>query len=300
MTAAPIRPAQITAAKLRPRRSVLYMPGANERAMEKARGLDCDAIIFDLEDAVSVQAKDDARASVCAMIAAGGYGHRELVVRVNGLDTRWGAADVAAVAQLPIDGLLFPKVESVRQLEAIEKITSDRGASSLPLWLMIETPLGVLSAAEVAAASSRLSALVMGTSDLVKELRATHIESRSNLSYALQHCVLAARSVGLDVLDGVHLDFRNLESFQDSCEQGRAMGFDGRTLIHPTQIDIANQVFGYSAEAIEDARAVIEVWQVAQQAGKGVAELNGRLIENLHAAEAERVLAFAEAIAGRD
>lgn len=300
MTGEPTTRAPIADGKLRPRRSVLYMPGANERAMEKAKSLDCDAIIFDLEDAVSVQAKEDARASVCAMIAAGGYGYRELVVRVNGLDTRWGAADVAAVAQLPIDGLLFPKVESVSQVKAIEKITSETGAGSLPLWLMIETPLGVLNAAEVAASSRRLSALVMGTSDLVKELRASHIESRSNLSYALQHCVLAARSVGLDVLDGVHLDFRNLESFLSSCEQGRAMGFDGRTLIHPSQIEIANRVFGYTAEAIEDARAVIDVWQGAQAAGKGVAELNGRLIENLHAAEAERVLAFAEAIASRN
>lgn len=276
------------------------MPGANERAMEKARGLDCDAIIFDLEDAVSVQAKEAARAAVCAMIAAGGYGHRELVVRVNGLDTQWGAADVAAVAQLPIDGLLFPKVESVQQLRAIEAITVETGAHTLPLWLMIETPRGVWNVAEVAAASGRLSALVMGTSDLVKELRATHIESRNNLAYALQRCVLAGRMAGVDVLDGVHLDFRNLESFQTSCEQGRAMGFDGRTLIHPTQIDIANRVFGYSQAAIADARAVLEVWQAAQKAGKGVAELDGRLIENLHAAEAERVLAFAEAMAGRD
>jgi citrate lyase subunit beta/citryl-CoA lyase len=283
----------------RPRRSVLYMPGVNERAMEKARALDCDAIIFDLEDAVAADAKADARERVRAAVSAGGYGYRELIVRVNGLDTPWGADDLAMAAALPIDAILFPKVESAAQVAEIEKAVELSGSRSLPLWLMIETPRGVLDVREVAAASPRVACLVMGTSDLVKELRATHVQARDNLAYALQHCVMAARSIGLDVLDGVHLDFRNADSFRAVCEQGRAMGFDGKTLIHPTQIDIANQVFGFDDDAVADARAVLAAWEAATAAGKGVAELDGRLIENLHAAEAERVLAFARALAER-
>jgi len=275
------------------------MPGANNRAMEKAKSLDCDSIIFDLEDAVAADAKALAREGVAEVVKAGGYGHRELIVRVNGLDTPWGRDDIERVARLPLAGLLFPKVESAAQVLEIEAAVSEAGGSALPLWLMIETPLAILDVREVATASSRIACLVMGTSDLVKELRATHIESRQNLAYALQHCVLVARAAGLDILDGVHLDFRNLDSFRGACEQGRSMGFDGKTLIHPTQVDIANACFGFSAEAVAEARAVLEVWQAAQAAGKGVAELDGRLIENLHAAEAERVIAFADALAAR-
>lgn len=284
---------------LKPRRSVLYMPGANERAMEKARSLDCDGIIFDLEDAVAADAKSEARRSVERMVSQGGYGHRELVVRVNGLDTPWGPDDVAMAARLPVHALLFPKVERAAQVEHIEAAVDAAGGGGMPLWLMIETPLGVLDAREVVAASHRIQVLVMGTSDLVKELRAVHIDSRSNLTLALQRCLLVARAAGLDILDGVHLDFRDLVSFESVCRQGRAMGFDGKTLIHPTQIDLANEVFGFSSEAIADARAVLEVWQAAQAAGKGVAELEGRLIENLHAAEAERIIAFAAALEAR-
>lgn len=275
------------------------MPGANERAMEKARTLDCDAIIFDLEDAVAADAKASARDKVRAMVAGGGYGHRELIVRVNGLDTPWGRDDLAMAAVLPVDALLFPKVESAAQVAEIETAADLAGGRSLPLWLMIETPRGVLDVRDVGSASDRVAALVMGTSDLVKELRATHTPDRDNLAYALQHCVLAARSLGLDVLDGVHLDFRDLDSFRMLCEQGRAMGFDGKTLIHPTQIDIANQIFGYDDASVADAQAVLAAWESAQAAGKGVAELDGRLIENLHAAEAQRVLAFAQALAAR-
>jgi citrate lyase subunit beta/citryl-CoA lyase len=276
------------------------MPGANERAMEKARTLDCDGIIFDLEDAVAAGAKAEARESVRRMLSEGGYGHRELVVRVNGLDTPWGLDDLAVAARLPVDALLLPKVESAAQVREIEAALDDAGGGELPLWLMIETPLGVLDVREVAAASSRIRVLVMGTSDLVKELRASHIESRQNLTLALQHCLLVARAADLDILDGVHLDFRNLESFRETCLQGRSMGFDGKTLIHPTQIELANEVFGFSSEALAEARAVLEVWEAAKAAGKGVAELDGRLIENLHAAEAERVMAFAAALAERN
>jgi citrate lyase subunit beta/citryl-CoA lyase len=282
-----------------PRRSVLYMPGANQRAMDKARSLPCDGIIFDLEDAVAESAKADARQAVAGMVEAGGYGYRELVVRVNGLDTPWGAEDVAVAARLPISALLFPKVESEGQLREIETAVDDAGGRALPLWLMIETPRGVLDVRAVAASSPRVRCLVMGTSDLVKELRARHTPNRENLSFALQRCVLAARSLGIEVLDGVHLDFRNLESFERVCEQGRDMGFDGKTLIHPSQIELANSVFGYSDEDVADARAVMTAWEAAQAQGKGVAELDGRLIENLHAAEAERVLAFAAALAER-
>jgi len=286
--------------QFRPRRSVLYMPGANARALDKARTLDCDTIIFDLEDAVAVDAKEAAREQVSAAIAEAGYGHRELVVRVNGLDTDWGAADVGAFATAGVDALLFPKVESAAQVQNIVSAVDAAGASDLPIWLMIETPTGVLDVREMALGSPRVRCLVMGTSDLVKELRARHTESRGNIGYALQHCVLVARLAGLDILDGVHLDFRNLESLQSACEQGRNIGFDGKTLIHPSQIDIANKVFGYGSDDVDHAQAVIGVWREAQDQGKGVAVLDGQLIENLHVAEAERVLAFAESLAGRD
>ncbi|MFP6836556.1 MAG: CoA ester lyase [Pseudomonadales bacterium] len=284
----------------RPRRSVLYMPGANVRALEKARALDCDSVIFDLEDAVAVDAKQSARRRVVEAVEQGGYGHREVVVRVNGLNTAWGAEDVDAFAGLGVDALLFPKVESPGQVSDIVAAVDAAGGGDVPLWLMIETPLGVLDVRAVAMSSSRVHCLVMGTSDLVKELRSRHTESRSNLDYALQHCVMVARSTGLDILDGVHLDFRNLDSFRLACEQGRDIGFDGKTLIHPSQIDIANQAYGYGADEAEHARAVIGVWRDAQAQAKGVAVLDGQLIENLHVAEAERVLAFSEWLTGRD
>ncbi|MCZ6642577.1 MAG: CoA ester lyase [Gammaproteobacteria bacterium] len=286
--------------KVTPRRSVLYMPGANTRALEKARSLACDGIIFDLEDAVAPASKIAARENVCRAVEEGGYGYRELVVRVNGLDSLWGADDVAAIASLSVNALLFPKIESLGQIKTILQAVDGAGGSHLPVWLMVETPRGILNIEALAGGSDRIQALVMGTSDLVKELRARHTESRNNLAYALQRCVLAARGIGLDILDGVHLDFRNLESFEVVCEQGLAMGFDGKTLIHPTQIEIANRVFGVASEDVDQARVVLNVWQVAQEAGRGVAELDGRLIENLHAADAERILEFAEALAGRD
>ncbi|MCZ6711920.1 MAG: CoA ester lyase [Gammaproteobacteria bacterium] len=284
----------------RPRRSVLYMPGANARALEKAKALECDAVIFDLEDAVAVDAKQTARRQVVEALEQGGYGRRELVVRVNGLNTQWGAADVDAIARLGVDALLFPKVESAVQVNDIVAALDTAGGGEVPLWLMIETPLGVLDVRAVAMSSSRVQCLVMGTSDLVKELRSRHTESRSNLDYALQHCVMVARSADLDILDGVHLDFRNLDSFRVACAQGRDIGFDGKTLIHPSQIDIANQVFGYGADEAEHARAVIGVWREAQAQAKGVAVLDGQLIENLHVAEAERVLAFCEWLTSRE
>lgn len=267
--------------------------------MEKAQSLACDSIIFDLEDAVAVAAKNTARDCVCRAVNEGDYGYRELVVRVNGLDTEWGAQDIAAIARLGVDAILLPKVETSEQVaELITHLDAQEG-TQLGLWLMIETPKGVLDVRQLAASSDRIECLVLGTSDLVKELRASHTENRQNIAYALQHSVLAAREAGVDVLDGVHLDFRNLVSFEQACEQARTMGFDGKTLIHPGQVEIANQIFGFSADVVLDARAIIEVWRSAQAAGKGVAVFEGRLIENLHVAEAERVLAFADALAAR-
>lgn len=283
---------------MKPRRSVLYMPGANARALEKARALPCDSIIFDLEDAVAPDAKVDARAQVVQAVASGLYGYRELLVRCNGLDTPWGRDDLSAFAGSSVSALVFPKIENIDQINAIAFALDRCGARRLKVWIMIETPTGVLDARQLAR-HPRVEALVMGTSDLVKELRASHTVSRSNLDYALQYCVLAARAAGKVILDGVHLDFRNLDSFRTSCEQGRAMGFDGRTLIHPTQVEIANEVFGIDASGLDHAREVLRVWREALAAGKGVAVLNGNLVENLHAAEAERVVAFAEALATR-
>ena len=285
-------------ALLVPRRSLLYMPGANSRAMEKAQSLDCDTIIFDLEDAVAATAKSEARSQVLAALTHNAYDHRELVVRCNGLDTPWGMDDLRCFAHASIGALLFPKIESVAQIAEIKDALASHG-SSLPLWIMIETPTAVLDLQHVAA-DPHVTALVMGTSDLVKELRAQHTPSRDNLAYALQHCVLVARHLGKEIFDGVHLDFRNLDSLRDACEAGRAMGFDGKTLIHPDQVPVANDVFGYSDDEVLKAQAILSAWQSAVGQGKGVAELDGQLIENLHAEEAERVVTFAQTLARRE
>ncbi len=275
------------------------MPGANSRAMEKARGLLCDAIIFDLEDAVAPDAKDTARGQVAAAVRDGGYDYRELVVRVNGLETPWAGADLAAASELAIDAVLLPKVESAEQVRAYEGYLAGERAESLPLWIMVETPRGVLGIEQILGSSPRIEVVVMGTSDLVKELRARHTDDRQALLAALSHCVLVARAFDRVALDGVHLDFRNAESFERVCRQGRDLGFDGKTLIHPSQIEAANAMFGPSPDEIDQARLIVAAWGDAQRAGKGVAVVNGALVENLHAAEAERVLAFAEALAGR-
>jgi len=279
---------------MRIRRSVLYMPAANARAMQKARELPCDVVIFDLEDAVAPDTKSAARDLLAEALTAGGYGHRECVVRVNGLDTPWGRDDLAALAALPVDAVLLPKIERPEQVTECAGIAPD-----VPVWVMIETPRGVLGMERILASNERVEVAVMGTSDLVTELRARHSDDRQGLLPALAHCVLVARACGRIVLDGVHLDFRNLESFERICRQGRDLGFDGKTLIHPSQIDIANAVFGPSDAEAAMAMRIVAAWQEAQRAGKGVAVVDGKLIENLHVAEAQRTLAFIAALQGR-
>ena len=277
-----------------PRRSALFMPGANVRAMDKARQLPCDVVIFDLEDAVSVDAKEIARQQVVEQLKVGGYQTRELIVRCNGIETPWFIDDVRLCsASENVDGLLFPKIEDP---EDIVRLRSEIDVINpgLPIWVMIETPRGVFNASLLA--QQDVDVLVMGTSDLVKEIRGRHTEDRRAVLYALSQCVLAARVNGKVVLDGVHLDFMNLKGFEKICSQGRDLGFDGKTLIHPSQIEAANLIFGIQEAELAHASAVVAAWLDAKAAGKGVAVLDGVLIENLHYSEAQRVLAFAEAL----
>jgi citrate lyase subunit beta/citryl-CoA lyase len=281
------------------------MPGANTRALAKAATLDCDALIFDLEDAVAVASKDTARDNVVKALVNTDYGHRELIVRVNGLDTPWGAEDIRAIAHLPLHAVLVPKVDDAHMVRAahaaIETAFEEASpAAVMPsLWAMIESPKSIIELPHICTASPMLQALVMGTSDLVRDLKAAHLANREPLLYALSATVNAARAHRLCVLDGVHLDFRNAETFRATCEQGRALGFDGRTLIHPSQVETANKIFGFSAEDIEYARRVLDAWQRAEAEGLGVVELDGQLIENLHADDARRLLALAESLQNR-
>jgi len=246
---------------------------------------------------VSPDDKALGRERICAAVSSAGYGKRELIVRVNGLDTVWGNDDVAAVAKLPIDGVLFPKIESAADVHAATAALDDAGApSDLPVWIMSETPRGILNLATIAEASPRLACIVAGTSDLSKDMRVPHTPSRLGFLVPLTQCVLAARANGLDVLDGVHLDFKNLESFRLLCEQGRELGFDGKTLIHPTQVESANIAFAPAPEQIAHAHEIIGAWDAARAAGKGLVVLNGSLIENLHVEEAKRTIALAQGI----
>ncbi len=281
----------------RPRRSLLYMPGSNTRALDKGRSLPADGLILDLEDAVAPDAKAEARRNVAEAVAAGGYGRREIVVRVNGLETAWGRDDVAALATAGADAILLPKVESAAMVQALERLLDEAGApADLAIMCMMETPRGILRAEEIAGASERLSCLVMGTSDLVKDLDAAHTPERLPVLTSLSLCVLAARASGLAVVDGVHLDLEDAEGFAAQCRQGRALGFDGKTLIHPKTIAAANEAFGPSEAEVAEARRVIAAYAEASRAGKGVVVLDGKLVENLHVQAAERTVALAEAI----
>ena len=286
---------------MRPRRSVLYMPGSNARALDKARSLDVDALILDLEDSVAPEAKGLGREQIAAALTEGGYGHREVIVRVNALSTPWGHDDVRALAKLGADAFLFPKIDSPAQvIEAVTALDAAGAPSGTGVWIMAETPLGILNIAAIAACSPRLRCIVLGTSDLAKDLRARHSPGRIAFVTSLGLCVLAARASGLDALDGVHLDLDDEAGLAAVCEQGRDMGFDGKTLIHPRQITAANRAFAPSAAEIGEARAIIHGWTQAAAEGKGVCRVNGKLVEHLHVIEATRIVALAEAIAARD
>lgn len=292
------RPPAFSQTAVTPRRSVLYMPGANTRAMEKAREIDCDGIVFDLEDAVAPAAKEAARDNIRSAVRAGGYGHRELVVRVNGPGTPWWEDDVRFVAGLKVDAVLVPKVESTTDIDWLVDALDTAGGSELAIWVMLETARAI-QRVDLLAAHPRASVLVMGTADLVTQLRGRHDAARRSVDYALQRCLLAARAADKVILDSVHLDFRNLESLRAECEHGRDMGFDGKTLIHPGQVDMANAVFGPSPAEVDLAQRIADAWASARDAGRGVAEVDGRLIEHMHVTQAERTLAFARALAGR-
>ncbi|WP_334161448.1 CoA ester lyase [Achromobacter insolitus] len=282
---------------IRPRRSVLYMPGANARALDKARSLDADALILDLEDAVAPDAKAQAREQVADALRTGGYGRRECIVRINALDTPWGLQDVQAIARCGADAVLLPKVQSAEQLAALAQALDAAGApADLPLWAMAETPLGFLRLDVIAGGHPRLAAIVVGTSDLVKDLHARHTPSREETLLARSMAVMAARAHGLAVLDGVHLDLHDDAGLEAACKQGRDQGFDGKTLIHPKQIAAANAAFAPTKEELATARKRVDAWRAAQAAGQGVAVVDGALVENLHALDAERQLALAAAI----
>ncbi len=282
---------------VRPRRSVLYMPGSNPRALEKGKSLAADGLILDLEDAVAPDAKEEARKRVCEAARAGGYGKREVVIRVNGLDTPWGYQDLVAASTSRADAILLPKVENPETVYQAQNVMEVAGApDDLAVWCMIETPRGVLHIEDIAAASPRMTALVMGTSDLAKELQAEHTRDRLPMITSLGLCLLAARACGLAILDGVHLDLQDDEGFVAACRQGKELGFDGKTLIHPKTIAAANEIFAPSEEEIAWSKKIIEAHRKANEEGRGVVVVDGRLIENLHVENAHRIVEMAEAI----
>jgi len=283
---------------IRPRRSVLYMPGSNARALEKARTLPADALILDLEDAVAPDAKGIARQQVCDAVKAHGFGKREIIIRVNGLATPWGEADLSAAAAAKPDAILVPKISSPRDLHVIEEHLvrhhADRG---IAVWAMVETPIAILNVGAIAASGGRLACFVMGTNDLIKEIRGFHTQDRANLSAALSLSVLAARANGIAVIDGVYNDIQNEAGFKATCEQAKSFGFDGKTLIHPSQVEPCNAVFAPSAEEVEAARKLIAAFELPENKGKGAIKLDGRMAELLHAEIARGTVAMADAIA---
>jgi citrate lyase subunit beta/citryl-CoA lyase len=287
--------------ELRPRRSVLYLPGANERALAKAPTLATDALILDLEDAVAPDAKAEARDRIVAALDGSSFGSREVAVRSNGLDTDWYGDDVRAIASAGPDAMLVPKVSSADDVHAAADALDRAGADdTIALWAMLETPAAVRRAAEIAGASERLTVLVMGTNDLAKELRTQAWPDRGPLLTSLAWCVLAARETGTAIVDGVFNDLGDAEGFEAECRQGRAYGFDGKTLIHPKQLETCNRVFAPSDDEVAHARRVIDAFEEALAEGRGVATVDGRLIEQLHVDQARRDLAMADAIAERD
>jgi len=278
----------------RPCRSVLYIPGSNERALEKAKGLPVDAIIFDLEDAVAVEEKENARAILTATLAQGDYGARLKIVRINGFDTAWGAKDARAVTNMACDAVLLPKVETTSQLDALGAVVGE-----LPIWAMMETPRAMLNAAEIAAHPS-LQGFVMGTNDLAKELNTRFRPDRVPMMAGLGLCLLAAKAEGIVIIDGVFNAFKDDDGLQTECDQGRDMGFDGKTLIHPAQVGIANAAFAPSEAEVTLSRRQIEAFDAARAEGQGVAVVDGKIVENLHVETARKILSQAEAIAAME
>jgi citrate lyase subunit beta / citryl-CoA lyase len=281
---------------LRPRRSVLYMPAANDRALEKAQTIPADAIIFDLEDAVAPDSKPDARAKAVAAVKSGLYGNRELTIRCNGLDTQWGSDDVTEAASARPSAVVIPKVDSVEYVDRVAELLDAAGGTDVSIWAMIETPTALFDVRHIAA-HPRVQVLVMGTNDLAKELRAPIVPGRHPLVAHLATALLAAREAGKVILDGVYNDVKNGEGFEAECRQGMEMGFDGKTLIHPSQVEPANAVWAPTPEDVEYAERVIAAFDEAVADGRGVVTVDGRMIENLHVDNARRVLATAAAIA---
>ena len=285
---------------LRPRRSVLYMPGANERALEKARTIPTDALILDLEDAVAPDAKPEARERVCAAATSGAYGAREIAIRANGIGTQWHEDDLAAIAKAGPDAVVIPKINSADEVLQIERALEDGGAPQhTRIWAMLETPIAMLTAHEIATSSERLAVLVMGTNDLAKELQAAHVPGRQPLLQGLGLCLLAARAAGKVILDGVYNDIKDEAGFLAECVQGRDLGFDGKTLIHPSQVEPCNATFAPSTEDVDKAGRIIAAFEEAEVAGKGVVTVDGRMVENLHVEQARRTLAIQAAINAR-
>ena len=278
---------------IRPRRSVLYMPGSNARAMEKARALPADAVILDLEDAVAPDAKEMARAQVCDVAKAKAFGAREVAIRINGVSSEWGMDDLAAAVEAKPDAILIPKVSHPRDFAEAERRIGD---ANIALWAMMETPFAILNAAAIAGAGRHLACLVMGTNDLVKEFRGQHTADRQNLAAAFTICVAAGRAYGLSIIDGVYNDIANAEGFAASCRQARAFGFDGKTLIHPSQLAPCNEIFAPSAAEVEAARKVIAAFDLPENKGKGAISLDGHMVERLHAEIARQTVAMADAI----
>jgi len=282
---------------LRPRRSVLYMPGANERALEKAQTIPADALILDLEDAVAPDAKPGARDRVCAAAASGLYGGREIAIRANGIGTPWHDDDLRAIAAAGPAAVVVPKINSAAEVHQIAEALEAGGAPDhTMIWAMLETPIAMLHAEEICSSSERLAVLVMGTNDLAKELHATHVPGRAPLLSGLGLCLLAARAAGKVILDGVYNDIKDEAGFAAECRQGREMGFDGKTLIHPSQVDPCNAAFAPADDEVERAGRIIAAFTEAEADGRGVVTVDGRMIENLHVEEARRVLAIHEAI----
>ena len=281
----------------RPRRSVLYMPAANERALEKAKDIQADALIFDLEDAVAPDSKELARQQACAAASSSDYGNRELTIRCNGLDTPWGRDDLLAAAAAAPAAVVIPKVDSSDYLDEISELLNQGGApSSTQIWAMVETPTGILNVDEIAR-HKRMSVMVMGTNDMAKELRASITTDRRALLPYLAMCLLSARAAGVGILDGVFNDIKDESGFEDVCVQGAEMGFDGKTLIHPSQVAPTNNIFSPSLDELDFHRRVIEEFEAAKKDGRGVLTVDGKMIENLHVDEARRALAVADAIA---